>query len=172
VRDFPHGQKSDALREVVAGLDSEVAIRPLEPVAEMLAESRSGPRQLAWALSSFAAFAAVLALIGVYSVIAYSVRQREREIGIRLMVGAEPRAVTRLFVRQGSPLVAAGLAAGLAGALVVGFALRSQLFGVGPVAPGLLATTTAVFAICGWVALWWPARRAAGVDPAHVLRNE
>ncbi|MGH2604807.1 MAG: FtsX-like permease family protein, partial [Dehalococcoidia bacterium] len=109
---------------------------------------------------------------GVYSVIAYGVRQREREIGVRLVVGADPRAVTRLFVREGSTLVASGLAVGLVGAAALGQVLRSQLFGVEPIEPRVLTMTTAVFAMCGWLALWWPARRAALVDPAHVLKDE
>ena len=151
----------DALRLTVAELDREAAVGPPESLASALDEARNGPRQLAWLLSAFAAFAALLALLGVYSVIAYGVRQREREIGVRLMVGADPRAVTRLFVREGSPLVACGLAGGLLGAAALGQALRSQLFGVEPMDPGVLAATTALFAMCGWLALWWPARRAA-----------
>lgn len=170
VRDFP--QAPDALRTMIAELDSEVAVQPPESVAEMLAESRSGPRQLAWLLSSFAGFAALLALVGVYSVVAYSVRQREREIGVRLVVGADPRAVTRLFVREGCPLIASGLAAGLLAAAALGQVLSSQLFGVEPLAPGVLAATTSLFALCGLLALWWPARRAAAIDPAHVLKDE
>jgi putative ABC transport system permease protein len=149
-----------------------VALEPPRSVAELLEESRSGPRQLAWVLSSFAAFAALIALVGVYSVCAYSVRQREREIGVRLVVGADPATVTRLFVREGSSSIAAGLAAGLLAAAILGHVLRSQLFGVEPLAPGLLAATTALFAACGGLALWWPARRAARIDPARVLKDE
>ncbi len=170
VRDF--SRAPDSLRTMIAGLDPEVAVQPPRNVAEMLTESRSGPRQLAWVLSSFACFAALLALIGVYSVIAYGVRQREREIGVRLVVGADPRAVTRLFVREGSPLIACGLVAGLLGAAALGHVLRSQLFGVEPLAPSVLAATTGLFAMCGWLAVWWPARRAARIDPAHVLKDE
>jgi predicted permease len=162
----------DALRLTVAELDPEAAVAPPESLAAALDEARSGPRQLAWVLSAFAAFAALLALLGVYSVVAYGVRQREREIGVRLVVGADARAVTRLFVREGSPLVAGGLAAGVFGAVGLGQVLRSQLFGVEPIEPGVMVATTAVFAVCGWLALWWPARRAALVDPAHVLKDE
>lgn len=162
----------DALRLTIAELDPEAAVGAPKSLASALDETRTGPRQLAWVLSSFAAFAALLALLGVYSVIAYGVRQREREIGVRLAVGADRRAVTRLFVREGSPLVAWGLAAGLLGAAALGQVLRSQLFGVEPVEPRILVATTALFAMCGWLALWWPARRAAQVDPAHVLKDE
>jgi len=162
----------DALRLTVTQLDPEAAVEPTESLASALDAARRGPRQLAWVLSAFAAFATLLALLGVYSVIAYSVRQREREIGVRVVVGADARAVTRLFVREGCPLVACGLAAGLFGAAALGQVLRSQLFGVEPIEPGVLAATTVMFAMCSWLALWWPARRAALVDPAHVLKDE
>jgi putative ABC transport system permease protein len=163
---------SAALREAIAELDPEAAVATPQSLASALDEARRGPRQLALVLSAFAAFAALLALLGVYSVISYAVRQREREIGVRLVLGADARAVTRLFVREGSPLVACGLAAGLLGAAALGLVLRNQLFGVEPVEPGILAATTAVFAICAGLALWWPARRAALVDPAQVLKDE
>jgi predicted permease len=162
----------DAIRAAVAELDPEVAVEPPRSVAELLEESRRGPRQLAWVLSSFAAFAALIALVGVYSVCAYSVRQREREIGVRLVVGADPSTVTRLFVREGGLSIGAGLAAGLLAAAALGHVLRSQLFGVEPLAPGVLAATTALFAACGVLALWWPASRAARIDPARVLKDE
>lgn len=163
---------SDALRLAIAELDPEVAVEPPESLASALERARSGPRQVTWLLSAVAAFATLLALLGVYSVIAYAVRQREREIGVRMVVGADPRAIARLFVREGSAVVACGLTAGLFGAAAMGQLLRNQLFGVQPIEPGILAATTALFAICGWLALWWPARRVAQVDPAQVLRDE
>jgi ABC-type antimicrobial peptide transport system permease subunit len=91
---------------------------------------------------------------------------------VRLAVGADPATVTRLFVREGGSSIAAGLAAGLLVATALGHVLRSQLFGVEPLAPGLLAVTTALFAACGGLALWWPASRAARIDPARVLKDE
>jgi hypothetical protein len=161
----------DVLRSIVTELDPNAAVEPPQSLASALEETRSGPRQLAWVLSSFAAFAALLALLGVYSVIAYGVRQREHEIGVRLVVGADPRAVTRLFVREGAPLLACGLAAGLLGAAALGRLLRSQLFGVEPIEPGILTAMTAAFAICGWMALRLPAGRAALVNPADLLKE-
>lgn len=169
-RRFP--STPEALRLAIVELDREAAVGAPESLAAALEESRSGPRQLAWLLSAFSAFATLLALLGVYSVIAYGVRQREREIGIRLVVGADPGSVTRLFVREGSPLLVCGLAAGLFGAAALGHVLKSQLFGVEPMNPGVLVTMTAAFAACGLLALWWPARRAAFIDPANVLKDE
>jgi putative ABC transport system permease protein len=170
VRNFPNGP--EALREALAGLDREAAIGRPTNLGSALEEARSGPRQLAWVLSGFSVFAALLALLGVYSVIAYGVRQREREIAVRLVVGADPRAVTRLFLREGAPLIAGGLAAGALGAAALGQVLRNQLFEVEPVEPGILAAVTVLFAACGYLALWWPARRAALVDPARALKDE
>jgi predicted permease len=162
---------TEALRRGIGELAPDAAVGTPRSLASALDDARSGPRQLAWVLSAFAGFAALLALLGVYSVIAYAVRQREREIGIRLVVGANPRVVTRLFVREGCPLLGLGLAAGLLGAVALGHVLRSQLFGVEPTDPGVLVGMAASFALCGWLALWWPARRAALVDPAHVLKD-
>ena len=96
----------------------------------------------------------------------YAVRQREREIAVRIAVGADPRQITRLFVMEGSRVMLAGLALGLLAAVGAGRALESQLFGVPPVDPLTLLTTTAGFALAGYLAVWWPARRAA----AHRLR--
>ena len=170
VRGAPH--LAESVRTTIAAIEPEAAVQPARHVADMLDTSRRGPRQLAWVLSSFAAFAALLALLGVYSVIAYGVRQREREIGVRLVVGADARAITRLFVREGGAVVAGGLLLGVLGAAALGQVLRSQLFGVEPVDARILTATTAAFALCGWAALWWPARRAACVDPALVLKDE
>ncbi|MGH8638138.1 MAG: ABC transporter permease, partial [Burkholderiales bacterium] len=170
MKDFP--ASPETLRLTVAELDREAAVGAPASLAAAYAEARSAPRQLAWVLSVFAAFAAMLALLGVYSIIAYSVRQRQREIGIRLVIGAEPRTVIIGFVQEGAPLVAVGLLAGLAGAAGIGQVLRSQLFGVRTVEPSILAATTVLFALCGSLALWWPARRAALVNPTQVLRDD
>jgi predicted permease len=162
----------DTVRDIAVALDREASVMPPRNLDTMFDEMRNGSRQLAWLLSAFAVFAAVLALLGVYSVMAYGVRQREREIGVRLVVGAAPRMVTRAFVREGSVMLACGLAVGLLGAVALGQALRNQLFGVDPVEPGTLAAGSAIFAACGLLAIWWPARRAARVDPARVLKDE
>ena len=121
---------------------------------------------------SFALIAAVLALIGAYGVIAYAVRQREREIAVRLAVGADPSRITRLFLRQGSWILAAGLAAGVLAVLAGGRLLESQLFGVTARDPLTLAAAVTAFAGAGLLAIWWPARRAATTDPSLALRAE
>jgi ABC-type antimicrobial peptide transport system permease subunit len=110
--------------------------------------------------------------MGMHGVIPYAVGQREREIAIRMAVGADPGAIITLFLRQGGVVLVGGLAAGVAGASALGTLLRSQLFGVAPGDPVVFAGTTAAFAACALFAMWWPAARAAAVDPAPVLGRE
>jgi ABC-type antimicrobial peptide transport system permease subunit len=123
-------------------------------------------------LGVFAAVALTLAVVGVYGVIAYSVRQRTQEIGVRMALGAEPTNIVRQFVGAGLKLVAAGLGVGIVGALVFTRFQTSLLFGVGSVDA---MTYGAVSALLGGVALlatFVPARRASRVDPVEVLREE
>jgi putative ABC transport system permease protein len=123
-------------------------------------------------LGVFAGLALVLACIGVYGVLSYAVAQRIREIGVRMALGAKPMDVTRMILGRGMKLSAIGLLAG--GALAAGLAvlLRSLLFGVTLVAPGIYAGTAAALVVVAMAACVIPARRAAGVDPAVALRNE
>jgi ABC-type antimicrobial peptide transport system permease subunit len=100
------------------------------------------------------------------------VRQREREIAVRLAVGADPARITRLFLQQGGWILLAGLGLGLIGALAAGRLIESQLFGVTARDPIALAAAATAFAIAGMFAIWWPARRAASTDPAIALRSE
>ena len=160
------------LRTAVGDIDREVAIGMPQLLQERLEQERSRPRFLASLLAGFAGFAGVLALVGVYGAIAYAVRQREREIAVRMAIGATRPAVVNLFLRQGVLVLATGLILGIAAALASGRLLESQLYGVRPGDPWLLAFTTAGFAACGLLAIWLPARRAAATDPAIALRSE
>ena len=116
--------------------------------------------------------ATVLALVGVFGVVSHAVRQREREIAIRMALGADPARLTRLFVRQGVSVLALGVILGLAGALAAGRLIESQLFGVTSRDPVALAGAAFAFAAVGMAAIWWPSRRAAATDPAIALRAE
>ena len=123
-------------------------------------------------LGVFAGLALVLACIGVYGVLAYAVAQRTREIGVRMALGAKPLDVTRMILGRGMKLSAVGLLAG--GGLAAGLALllRTLLFGVTLVAPGIYAGTAAALILVALLACVIPAQRAARVDPAMALRNE
>jgi putative ABC transport system permease protein len=161
-----------ALRSALRDIDREIAIKRPQPMQAVLDEVIAGPRFLASLLGIFAMIAAALALIGAYGVIAYTVRQREREIAVRMAIGAGRTQITRLFVRQGAVVLSAGLALGVIGALAAGRLLDSQLFGVTAHDPVALAGVVAAFGLAGFGAIWWPARRAAETDPANALRSE
>lgn len=160
------------IRTAYRDIDPEIAIQRSRSLATVMNEMTARPRFLTWLLTSFALIAAVLALIGAYGVIAYAVRQREREIAVRLAVGADPARITRLFLRQGSWILAVGLAVGIAVVLAGGRLLESQLFGVTARDPLTVTAAAAAFACAGLAAIWWPARRAATTDPALALRAE
>jgi len=159
------------LRSLLLRIDPDLSLGMPRDLADILDEQRAGGRFLATLLGVFATFATVLALVGIYGVIAYTVRQREREIAVRLAVGADSRMITTMFVRQGLVMLAAGLSIGLGGAVALGRVLQSQLFGVEPADPMALAAATAAFTLCGSIAVGWPAKRAASTDPALALKE-
>ena len=160
-----------SLREAIAAADSELALGMPRPLADILDQQRAGSRFLATLLVVFALFAAVLALVGIYGVIAYAVRQREREIAVRMAVGADTRAIMRMFVKEGGRILVAGLAVGIAGALGLGRLMQAQLFGVRAADPIVLTLAAIAFGVCGLLAVMWPARSAAATDPAVALKE-
>jgi putative ABC transport system permease protein len=159
------------LRQAVAEIDPGMAMGAPRPLGLGIEQERARPRFLAWLLATLAALASFLALVGVHGAIAYAVGQRRREIAVRMAVGASGAAVTRLFLRQGLVVLTLGLAAGLLGAGALGRVLESQLFGVAPADPRILAGATLAFLIAGVLAIWWPALGAARVDPAAILND-
>jgi putative ABC transport system permease protein len=123
-------------------------------------------------LGAFAGLALVLASVGLYGVMALSVTQRTRELGIRLALGAPRRNVFRLVLGQGAMLISLGIALGLLGALAASRALSSVLYGVGALDPSALAIAILSLALVALLACWLPARRATLVDPIQALRTE
>jgi len=123
-------------------------------------------------LEIFAGLALALAAIGIYGVLAYSVSQRTREIGVRMALGATTTGVYGMVLRQGMGLVAAGLCTGIAGALAAGRVLSRMLFGVAPTDIVITMTVALGLAAVAAVACWIPARRAASIDPLLALREE
>lgn len=158
-------------REAIASVDASVPLGATRRLSEILDQQRAGPRFLASLLLVFALLSGLFSLIGLYGVIAYAVRQREREIALRIAIGADRRAITRLFLRQGSSVLAAGLLLGVGGAIGLGRLLQSQLFGVRAADPVVIGAATVAFAACGLLAVAWPARQAAQTDPAAALRE-
>ncbi|HEX4809332.1 MAG TPA: FtsX-like permease family protein, partial [Bryobacteraceae bacterium] len=121
---------------------------------------------------TFAFFGLVLAAIGLFGLLNYSVGRRTKEIGIRAALGAQRSEIIGLVLKDLGALTAAGLIAGLASALAIIAALRSLLFGMGVVNPVVIGTALALFLVTGLIAVGFPARRAASVDPVVALREE
>jgi predicted permease len=144
-------------------------VRTMDQLIEADVADRARPMVL---LGVFAGLALVLACIGVYGVLAYAVAQRTREIGVRMALGAKPVDVTRMILGRGMKLSAVGLLAGAALAAGLGALLRTLLFGVTLIAPGIYAATAAALVLVALLACVIPAQRAARVDPAVALRNE
>jgi putative ABC transport system permease protein len=160
-------QIREALRQATGLPVSE--IRTMDQVIE---RSMSRQRFNMWLMTVFGASALLLAAIGIYGLIAYSVEQRNQEIGIRLALGASPWQVRHMVVSQGMTLVGAGLVLGLASAAGLARLIASLLYGVTPWDPGVLVGAPIVLAVVALVATWIPARRASLVDPIDALRYE
>jgi predicted permease len=157
------------LRETVARIDPAVLVSGDVTGSNRLAaeESRqlAGPRFLLSVLAAFAIFALLLAVLGMYGVTAYTVRQREREVAIRIAVGASVRAVVAMFLKEAGLVLLAGVAAGLLGAAAVARLLASQLYGVEPLDPATLVAACGFIVGAALLAAWLPATRAAAGDP-------
>jgi predicted permease len=137
----------------------------------LLARSTGRAAFRMWLMGAFAAIALLLAAIGVYGVMMYAVRQRTREIGIRMAIGAEPRDVTLMVVASSLGYSLAGVIVGLISAAVVSRLLTSFLFGISPWDPTAFLAAVVVLSSVAGVAAWIPARRAARVDPLVALRG-
>ena len=161
-----------SMRTLMARLDPDQAMGEMKPIAEYLRSSTAAPRFTASLVGGFALSALLLAGFGLFSVMAYSVAQRRREIGIRMALGARPGDVRGLVVGQALRMGASGLAIGLAGAAAASRVLGSLLFGVGPHDPATFAGVSATLVGVLLVAAYLPARRATRVDPITALRTE
>jgi putative ABC transport system permease protein len=117
----------------------------------------------------FAALAVLLATVGIYGVLAYQVAQRTREIGIRMALGSEARAVFAMILREGAVLVVVGFAAGLAGTFAMRRAIAGELYGVDATEPAVVAAAAALLAVVALAACAVPARRASRISPAIAL---
>jgi putative ABC transport system permease protein len=139
---------------------------------QLVANRISRPRMYAVLLGIFAAVAVALAAIGIYGVLAYSVAQRTREIGVRMALGARRAAVMRLVLGQSLVWTFAGISLGLAGAAVLTRYLDRMLFGLTRLDPATFAAVPVLFGVVAALASYVPARRATRVDPSIALRSE
>jgi putative ABC transport system permease protein len=159
-------------REAVRSLDPDRPIYELMTERQAMAESLDLPRFALTLMTIFGALAVLLAAIGVYGLMAFSVAQRSREIGLRMAVGAGVRDIMANVVGSGVALAGAGLAFGIAGALVLSRYIESMLFGITRLDPATYALVAVVLAATTGLALLGPALRAARVDPSTALRQE
>jgi putative ABC transport system permease protein len=165
-------QLSAAFRDTVFSLDPNQAISTIRLMDEIVSGSVAQPRFASQILGLFAVLALLLAAVGLYGLIAYTVSQRTHEIGIRMALGAEPRDVLKLVIGQGLKLALAGAAIGIAAALALTRLMNGLLFQVSPTDPVTFIGVTALLTIVALAASYLPARRAMRVDPMIALRYE
>jgi putative ABC transport system permease protein len=161
-----------AVRRETQALDKELPLYDIKTTRQLLAETLAARRFTLWLSGLFAALALVLAVIGIYGVIAYSVSQRTRELGIRLALGAQPGEVLKLVVGQGMRLALAGVGIGLAAAFALTRLMLSLLFGVSATDPLTFIMIALLLMAVALAACFVPARRATKVDPMVALRYE
>ena len=169
---LPQAVLDKELRAATKQVAPDMTEMSLQPMEEGIARSLSDRRLALRLVAGFGGMALLLAAIGIYGVLAYSVEQRRKEIGIRMALGSSRARVTRLVVRQAGVMVLWGLAAGIAGAWPVGRAVKSFLFGVKALDGWTLGAAAAVLLLVCAVAATVPAWRAARVDPMEALRTE
>ena len=161
-----------AIRQCIREVDADQGVAKVETMTEIVADSIARPRVESLVLTAFGLIAIIVACMGLYGVIAYSVTQRSREIGIRLALGATASHVFRSVVADGLRLTTVGLSLGLAGVSFLVRYLRSLLFEVRPSDPLTLCSVVGLIAATSLLACYWPARRAIRIDPAVTLREE
>src|SRR5213078_3562740 len=165
-------KSASTARQQVRALDPDQPIYDARTLAEIRDNSISRQRLNLALLGIFATAALALAVIGLYGVLGCAVAQRQREIGVRMALGAQRRDVLGLVVGHGMRLTGIGVILGLAGALALTRVLKSLLFEIRPFDPVTFLLVTAVLAGVALLACWIPARRAAKVDPIEALRYE
>jgi putative ABC transport system permease protein len=161
-----------AVREAVRSIDPEQPIYAVRTLEDVVAESAFQQRAAAVLTSIFGAVALVLAAVGIFGVMSFSVSARTQEMGVRLAIGAQPRDVVWLVLRQVLRLTGVGLAIGVAVLLAAGRMMTGLLFGVAPTDPLTIAAVSLVLAVAALAAAWVPAWRAGKVDPIQALRYE
>jgi putative ABC transport system permease protein len=163
---------SGTARRAIQQLDPEQPIAEVRSLEQVLGENFSRQRFSAWLLAGFATVALILAAVGIYGLLAYSVTARTPEFGLRAALGAGPSQITGLVLKSGIWPVAGGLVSGMAAALVSSGLLKNLLFGIGPRDAVTFFSVPLLLAAIALLSAYLPARRAAGLDPMSALRTE
>jgi len=162
----------NAVRAGVQSVDPEIPVFGASSMEELISKSVSGPRFNSVLLASFAGLALVLAAVGIYGVIAYSVTQRTHEIGIRMALGAGPHSMITLIVGEGAVLALIGIGLGVVASLILTRLIANFLFGVAATDPAIFCGVSMLLTVVALGGCYIPARRAAKVDPIVALRYE
>jgi len=163
---------AEPLRQLVAAIRPDVPVSQIRSMEEVISDSLTTPRSTMWLLFSFAALALLLSSVGIYAVVAYTVAQRTREIGIRMALGARAQEIVRGILGRSLMVTGAGLAMGIAGAFAATRVLRSFLFHVTATDTVTFVAMPLALLAVAMLATYVPARRASRVDPAVTLRYE
>jgi putative ABC transport system permease protein len=169
---LPFDAITKSVQKTINGIDAGIAIAQPQTMDTVMAQALGQARLMMTLLGVFAAVALLLATVGIYGAVAYTVEQRTGEIGVRMALGAQTADVLRLVVGQGMRPVLIGLVLGIAAALAVGKLISTQLYQVSPYNPLLLLTTTFVLGGAALLACLFPARRASLLNPVTALRAE
>jgi len=161
-----------AVRARVLSIDADQPVTAVQTMEELLETGAAQPRFTAFLLGALSGTALLLAVVGIYSVIAYSVAERTHEMGIRIALGAEPADILRLVLRQGLLLALSGIAIGVAASFALTRLMASLLYHVSVTDPATFVTGSLLFAAVALLASYLPARRATRVDPMVALRND
>jgi putative ABC transport system permease protein len=161
-----------AVRRTVRNIDPRRALADLHVMGELVSEATARRRFQTALLTAFGVVALALAAVGLYGLMSYTVRQRTKEIGVRLALGARTNDVLWLVAGQGAKVTLLGISIGAVAALMLARALASALYGVAPTDPGAIAVTAVVLTGAALLACLIPARRAIRVDPVDTLRED
>jgi putative ABC transport system permease protein len=163
---------AEPARKIINGMDPELPVSQVRTMETVVRQTFASQQFSAMLLGGFSFSSLLLAAIGIYGLLAYSVTQRTREIGVRIALGAEPRTISRMVVASGARMVLIGAAAGVAAALALSGLMKSLLFGIGARDPLTFVVAPAVFVAVALIAAYVPARRASRVSPMEALRAE